>query len=46
MSKPKLTYFNAPGRAEASRLALYIAGIEFDDERYININKKQNCDSH
>ena len=29
----KLTYFNAPGRAEVSRLALHYGNIEFTDER-------------
>lgn len=34
MTKPKLTYFNAPvSRGEECRLALHLAGIEFDDER-------------
>ncbi|OWZ00284.1 Glutathione S-transferase [Phytophthora megakarya] len=31
--KMKLTYFPFPGRAEPIRLALFIAGIPFDDER-------------
>jgi hypothetical protein len=32
--KLKLTYFSGPGgRAEPARLALTIAGIEFEDER-------------
>jgi len=29
----KLTYFPMPGRGEASRLAMAIAGVEFEDER-------------
>lgn len=29
----KLVYFNAAGRAEATRLALYLGGIPFQDER-------------
>jgi prostaglandin-H2 D-isomerase / glutathione transferase len=34
MSKPKLTYFDAPvSRGEECRLALHIAGVDFDDER-------------
>lgn len=34
MSKPKLTYFDAPvSRGEEVRLALHIAGVEFEDER-------------
>ena len=34
MSKPKLTYFDAPvSRGEECRLALHIAGIDFEDER-------------
>eukprot|EP01091_Cochliopodium_minus_P021198 TRINITY_DN95_c0_g3_i2.p1 TRINITY_DN95_c0_g3~~TRINITY_DN95_c0_g3_i2.p1 ORF type:complete len:117 (+),score=25.89 TRINITY_DN95_c0_g3_i2:72-422(+) len=33
MSNLKITYFNAEGRAEPIRLALFIGGIEFDDER-------------
>ena len=34
MSKPKLTYFDAPvSRGEECRLALHLAGIYFDDER-------------
>lgn len=31
--KLKLTYFGMPGRAEQTRLALHIGGIEFEDER-------------
>jgi len=33
MSKPKLTYFPFGGRAETIRLALFIGGIDFEDER-------------
>ncbi len=34
MSKPKLTYFDAPtSRGEECRLALHIAGVEFEDIR-------------
>jgi glutathione S-transferase len=34
MSKPKLTYFDAPvSRGEECRLALHLAGIDFDDNR-------------
>jgi prostaglandin-H2 D-isomerase / glutathione transferase len=34
MSKPKLTYFDAPvSRGEECRLALWIAGVDFDDNR-------------
>jgi glutathione S-transferase len=34
MTKPKLTYFDAPvSRGEECRLALHLAGIEFDDVR-------------
>lgn len=34
MSKPKLTYFDAPvSRGEEIRLALHIAGVDFEDER-------------
>ncbi len=37
MSKPKLTYFDAPvSRGEECRLALHLAGIDFDDERIKN----------
>jgi len=31
--KLKLTYFNGAGRAEASRLAFFIGGVEFEDHR-------------
>jgi glutathione S-transferase len=31
--KLKLSYFDSPGRAETSRLALAYAGVEFEDER-------------
>jgi len=34
MTKPKLTYFDAPvSRGEECRLALHVAGIEFEDHR-------------
>jgi prostaglandin-H2 D-isomerase / glutathione transferase len=34
MTKPKLTYFDAPvSRGEECRLALHIAGVDFDDVR-------------
>lgn len=34
MAKPKLSYFDFPGsRGEECRLALYIAGVEFEDVR-------------
>src|SRR4051812_25429197 len=34
MSKPKLTYFDAPvSRGEECRLAFAIAGVEFEDNR-------------
>lgn len=34
MSKPKLTYFDFPGsRGEEARLALHIAGVDFEDKR-------------
>lgn len=34
MSKPKLTYFDSPSsRGEECRLALHVAGVEFEDER-------------
>jgi prostaglandin-H2 D-isomerase / glutathione transferase len=34
MAKPKLTYFDAPvSRGEECRLALHLAGIDFDDNR-------------
>lgn len=34
MAKPKVFYFDAPvSRGEEVRLALHIAGVEFDDER-------------
>lgn len=32
--KPRLHYFNAPGRAECIRLAFHLGGIEFDDVRF------------
>ncbi|TMW59774.1 hypothetical protein Poli38472_004843 [Pythium oligandrum] len=31
--KLKLTYFNGPGRAQPTRLAFLIGGVEFEDER-------------
>jgi prostaglandin-H2 D-isomerase / glutathione transferase len=34
MSKPKLTYFDAPvSRGEECRLALHLAGVDFEDKR-------------
>ena len=34
MSKPKLIYFDAPvSRGEECRLALHLAGIDFEDVR-------------
>ncbi len=33
MSKLRLTYFDAPGRAEPVRIALTLAGVEFEDRR-------------
>src|SRR6185436_3176984 len=34
MNQPKLTYFDAPvSRGEECRLALHLAGIDFEDER-------------
>jgi glutathione S-transferase len=34
MTKPKLTYFDAPAsRGEECRLALHLAGVDFDDNR-------------
>jgi glutathione S-transferase len=34
MNKPKLIYFDAPvSRGEECRLALHLAGVDFDDER-------------
>jgi glutathione S-transferase len=34
MTKPKLTYFDAPvSRGEECRLALHIAGVDFEDDR-------------
>jgi glutathione S-transferase len=34
MNKPKLTYFDAPvSRGEECRLALHLAGIDFEDGR-------------
>ena len=31
--KIKITYFNGKGRAESTRLALVVGGIDFEDER-------------
>ena len=37
MAKPKVTYFDFPGsRGEEVRLALWIAGVDFDDNRLPN----------
>jgi glutathione S-transferase len=34
MNKPKLIYFDAPvSRGEECRLALHLAGIDFEDDR-------------
>jgi glutathione S-transferase len=34
MTKPKLTYFDAPvSRGEECRLALHVAGVDFEDDR-------------
>ena len=34
MSSLKLTYFKGPGgRAEPARIALHVAGIQYDDDR-------------
>jgi glutathione S-transferase len=34
MSRPKLTYFDAPvSRGEECRLALHVAGVDFEDDR-------------
>ncbi|HEY6463202.1 MAG TPA: glutathione S-transferase N-terminal domain-containing protein, partial [Polyangiaceae bacterium] len=34
MSRPKLTYFDAPvSRGEECRLALHVAGVDFEDNR-------------
>ena len=34
MTKPKLTYFDAPmSRGEECRLALHVAGVDFEDHR-------------
>ena len=33
MSKLKLIYFPFGGRAEATRFALYLGGVEFEDVR-------------
>eukprot|EP01091_Cochliopodium_minus_P018090 TRINITY_DN7253_c0_g1_i2.p1 TRINITY_DN7253_c0_g1~~TRINITY_DN7253_c0_g1_i2.p1 ORF type:complete len:120 (-),score=32.98 TRINITY_DN7253_c0_g1_i2:629-988(-) len=44
MSKLKLTYFNSPGRAEGIRIALFMGGVEFEDERISKeefVNRKQ-----
>jgi glutathione S-transferase len=35
MTKPKLTYFNFAGsRGEEARLALHLAGVDFEDDRF------------
>lgn len=37
MTKPKLTYFDAPvSRGEECRMALYVAGVDFEDDRVKN----------
>ena len=34
LTRPQLTYFDAPvSRGEECRLALHLAGVEFDDHR-------------
>lgn len=33
MTQLRLTYFDAPGRAEPVRIALNLAGLEFEDRR-------------
>ena len=33
MAKLKLTYFNGKGRAEAARLILAQAGVDYEDDR-------------
>ena len=39
MNKPKLTYFDAPvSRGEECRLALHLAGVDFEDERIPRAN--------
>ena len=35
-SKPELMYFNGPGRANSTRLAFHVGGVEFDDTRVAN----------
>ncbi|EZG46526.1 glutathione S-transferase [Gregarina niphandrodes] len=34
MAIPTLNYFDRPGRAEASRLAFHVGGVEFKDHRF------------
>ncbi|EZG55049.1 glutathione S-transferase [Gregarina niphandrodes] len=34
MAIPTLNYFDGPGRAEASRLAFHVGGVEFKDRRF------------
>ena len=38
--RPVLTYFNFKGSAEVIRLALFIGGVDFEDERitYADVN--------
>ena len=33
MTQLRLTYFDAPGRAEPVRIALFLAGVAFEDRR-------------
>ncbi len=33
MTQLRLTYFDSPGRAEPVRIALFVAGLAFEDRR-------------